>query len=59
MAGGGREGWMEGFFDDLLESASDRGDLGRAADRRSAGPGRVVRKFYLMEPDQRTSYPCF
>lgn len=44
---------MEGFFDDLLESAFDKGDLGHAVDRRSAGPGRVGGRFYLMELDLR------
>lgn len=29
MAGGGREGWRDGgIFDDLLESAFNKGDLG-------------------------------
>lgn len=39
----GRDGGVEGFFDDLLESAFNKGDLGH-----SAGLGRVVRKFYLF-----------
>lgn len=47
----GRDGGVEGFFDDLLESAFNKGDLGH-----SAGLGRVARKFYLMDLDQRTSY---
>lgn len=39
----GRDGGVEGFFDDLLESAFNKGDLGH-----SAGLGRVARKFYLF-----------
>lgn len=50
---------MEGFYDDLVESAFNKGDLGHAAARSSARPGRVVTKSYLMELDQSTGYMCY
>lgn len=44
--GRGWKGWMEGFHDDLLESAFNKGVHGHSAYRPSAGLRKVVSKFF-------------